>query len=385
MKWTRVTIRAGWKACDEISGMLIAIGAGGVEIEDPLDKVLMPERTDASEVIPIETEAPGIISAGADTSVIIPEGADMSIIPEGADASIIPEGADASIIPEGADASFIPAGAGADDKPVCITLGEPACVIADNPEYITINAYFPESVYNRELMHIIKEKMENIARQTDAGEWSLDFARVDERDWANEWKKHFRPFHITGSIVIKPSWDHYRAQAGEKVVELDPGMAFGTGKHETTRMCACLIEKYMEAGSRVADIGCGSGILAIIADFLGAANVDAVDIDQNAVTAATENVKKNGAEGRISVKKGGIEKLSGKYDFITANIIADVLIDLAGKLPLYLEKGGMVAASGIIKDREQDVMQAFKSNGFIVGERVAENDWTAVLFLKNHF
>jgi ribosomal protein L11 methyltransferase len=376
MEWIKVSIRADWKACDEISGMLIAIGAGGVEIEDPLDKVLTPERTDESEVVSIETEAPGIIPAGAETSIIIPEGADESVIPEGVGASITAGEA---------DAAFIPAGAGAADNHVCITADGPACVIADNPEYITINAYFPENVYSRELIHIIKEKMKNIARQTDAGEWSLDFARLDEQDWANEWKKHFRPFHITGSIVIKPSWDHYSAQAGEKVVELDPGMAFGTGKHETTRMCACLIEKYMAAGSRVADIGCGSGILAIIADILGAANVDAVDIDQNAVTVATENVKKNGAEGRISVKKGGIEKLSGKYDFITANIIADVLIDLAGKLPLYLEKGGMVAASGILKDREREVIQAFKSNGFIVGERAEEKDWTAVLFLKNHF
>jgi ribosomal protein L11 methyltransferase len=313
MKWTKVSINADWKACDAISGMLIDIGADGVEIEDPHDMVLVPGRHDISEITPANID------------------------------------------------------------------------VFDASARVTVKAYFAESVCSQELINIIKEKMKEITKQIDAGKWSLSFAKIDDRDWANEWKKHFRPFHITSSIVIKPSWYGYRAQGEEKVVELDPGMAFGTGKHETTRMCALLIEKYMTAASKVADIGCGSGILSIIAVVLGAGLVDAVDIDQTAVTVAMENVRTNGVEDRISIKKGGIEELSGKYDFITANITADVLIDLSGKLPFYLEKGGSVAASGILNDREQDVIQAFKSSGFTVTDKIAENNWVAILFSKNRF
>lgn len=251
---------------------------------------------------------------------------------------------------------------------------------------VTVKAYFNQEHTPEELVAEIRERLRTISRFLDAGEGYAGYETVDDEDWSVAWKKYYKPFHISESVVIKPSWEEYAGKDGEIVIELDPGMAFGTGTHETTRLCARLLESYVREGDHVLDIGCGTGILSIIASKFGASRVDAIDIDETAVSVAKENCAINGVGHNVTVRKGVLSDLPQvKADIVTANIIADVIIDLSGTAGDYLKKDGILIVSGIIRDRKQEVIEAYDEKGFELIKADEMGEWVAMVFKWQSF
>jgi ribosomal protein L11 methyltransferase len=202
---------------------------------------------------------------------------------------------------------------------------------------------------------------------------------VHEADWAEAWKAHFPVMRIGRRIVIKPTWREHAAAPDDVILDLDPGMAFGTGLHPTTRLCLAGVEAAADrgllAGARVLDVGCGSGILAIAAAKLGAASVLGVDTDPIAIEATLANAARNGLADRIAARPGSLPTGEPGHDVVLANLIASLLIALAGPLRDELRPGGVVLASGIFADREAAVRDALESAGLAVGTRAAEGEW----------
>lgn len=205
---------------------------------------------------------------------------------------------------------------------------------------------------------------------------------LNEEDWANCWKKYYKPLHIGKKVVIVPMWEEYIAASDEVIVKMDPGMAFGTGTHETTALCAELIEKYLKKGVRALDVGTGSGILAVLASKLGASEVEALDIDANAVGVAIENCKMNGVSNVTCRQSDLIRSASGKYDFISANIVAEIIIRMSENVGDFLADDGILVVSGIIEPQAEQVVSAFKKKGFCLVDKLDKNDWNAFVFKK---
>jgi ribosomal protein L11 methyltransferase len=205
---------------------------------------------------------------------------------------------------------------------------------------------------------------------------------VHEADWAEAWKAHFPVLRIGRRIVIKPTWRDHAARAGDVILDLDPGMAFGTGLHPTTRLCLAGVESAADRGlldgARVLDVGCGSGILAIAAAKLGAGSVRCVDTDPIAVEATIANADRNGLAERITARTGSLPSGETGFDLVLANLIASVLIALAVSLRDELRPGGALLASGIFEDRESDVRAAFDLADLVVTTRTVEGEWVAL-------
>ena len=246
---------------------------------------------------------------------------------------------------------------------------------------VTVKAYFNQESTPEELSVLIKEKVKFISQFLQVGKGYSGYTEVDDEDWATAWKKYYKPFHIADSVVVKPTWEEYEQKAGEIVIEMDPGMAFGTGTHETTRLCSQLLEKYVEKGDNVIDVGCGTGILSIIAIKLGASHAAAIDIDEVAARVARENCAINGVLDSISVKKGVLADIEPqKADIVVANIIADVVIGISSLIPSYLKKGGILLTSGIIKESKDDVLRAYTDLGFEFINLLEMGEWVAIVF-----
>ena len=207
---------------------------------------------------------------------------------------------------------------------------------------------------------------------------------VHEADWAEAWKAHFPVLRLGRRLVIRPTWRRHRPRPGDVVVALDPGMAFGTGLHPTTRLCLEAIERIADRGSdgldgdRVLDVGCGSGILAIAAAKLGAASILGVDTDPIAIEATSANAERNGLSRTIDARVGSLPTNEQPFDLVVANLIAGVLVPLAPALHDELRRGGTVVASGIFIDREDDVVGAFRDAGLETVDRSAEGEWVAL-------
>ena len=213
----------------------------------------------------------------------------------------------------------------------------------------------------------------------DKGKCIVTTREIDDEDWANAWKKHYKPAKIGDKIVIKPTWEEYEAKAGEVIVEIDPGMAFGTGVHETTIMCVKLLEKYIMPGNTVFDIGCGSGILGIAAAKLDAGRVVCVDIDKAACNISKDNAERNKVSDVLEVTCGNLlSSVFGNADVIVSNIVADIIISFAGEAKSVLNKGGVFISSGIIKDRKDDVLKKLNSEGFKALEVLDLGEWCAI-------
>lgn len=212
------------------------------------------------------------------------------------------------------------------------------------------------------------------------------FAIREEEDWANAWKEHFQILRIGTSFVVRPTWREYEAQAGDRVIHLDPGMAFGTGLHPSTEMCMLFSEEIDLEGRNVLDVGAGSGILAIGALRSGARRATAVEIDPVAARALAANVALNDMEGQIDVITGGIGDVSlgdETFPVVFANLIARILADNAEPIARHVAPGGVVIASGIIDEREQMVLDAFQPLGFAVAGRKQAGDWVALLLRRS--
>lgn len=221
-----------------------------------------------------------------------------------------------------------------------------------------------------------------VANLTDVATVSL--GGVNEKDWANAWKAYYKPLHIGERMVIVPAWERYEEKPGEIVVRMDPGMAFGTGSHETTRLVIGLLEKYTQPGCRMLDVGCGSGILAICAAKLGAGQCRAYDIDPVAVRVANENIKDSGLTNvtcEVSDLLRDVDR-SYPYDLITANIVADIIIRMSPDVGALMHEKTVLLVSGIILERSGDVVEALEKNGLKVVERAVDNDWCAMAVMK---
>jgi ribosomal protein L11 methyltransferase len=205
---------------------------------------------------------------------------------------------------------------------------------------------------------------------------------IHEADWAEAWKAYFPVLRVGRRIVIRPTWRRHHAEPGDVVLALDPGMAFGTGLHPTTRLCLAMTEALADrgglAGARVLDVGCGSGILAIAAVRLGAASALGVDTDPIAIEATLANARRNRLVRRIRARDGSLPSGEPPFDVVLANLIAGVLVPLAGPLRAELRPGGALVASGIFIDREAEVRDAFEAAGLVAGVRAAEGDWVAL-------
>ncbi|NEU03412.1 50S ribosomal protein L11 methyltransferase [Clostridium senegalense] len=243
-----------------------------------------------------------------------------------------------------------------------------------------VKGYYKEDENLEKYIKYIKENVEKLSEYGfDKGEGTVDVVKVNEEDWENNWKKYYKPTKIGNKIVVKPIWEEYIAKDNELIVELDPGMAFGTGTHETTRMCIKSLEKYVEKNSRVFDIGTGSGILAIAAAKLEAKEVIAVDLDPVAVDSARNNVGFNDIEN-IQILHGDLmEVVEGKADIIVANIIADVIIFLTEGVKKFINKNGYFITSGIILDKQEEVQNKMKECGFEVVEVINDGEWACVI------
>jgi ribosomal protein L11 methyltransferase len=220
---------------------------------------------------------------------------------------------------------------------------------------------------------------------------AVQWLEVDEEDWANAWKQHYHTLRVGQHIVIKPSWEAWEPEPEDILVELDPGMAFGTGLHPTTQLCLGAVERYTKPGMRVLDLGTGSGILSIAAIRLGADSVLAIDNDSVAVKAAAENIARNGLSDRIQTQHGSLDPNETpnqlhepleRFDLITANIVAGVLTMLAQPLSNHLKDDGILLASGIINERLEMVTQAFQKAGLRITATDQMGDWFALVCMR---
>lgn len=243
-----------------------------------------------------------------------------------------------------------------------------------------VKGYFHEEEAIDEIMHIIKEKLNELKEMgIDVGEGRIETSSVNEEDWSTSWKKYYKPLKLGNRIVIKPTWEDYDVKEGEIIVELDPGMAFGTGTHETTSMCIEFLEKYIKPEDMVFDIGTGSGILAITSSKLGAGSVTGVDLDPVAVKAAKENTALNNLEN-VDILHGDLTSvLTGSADIVVANIIAEVIIGLLQTVKPFIKREGIFITSGIIKDRQDDVLAAMSKSGHRIIEIKEKGEWVAIV------
>ena len=213
----------------------------------------------------------------------------------------------------------------------------------------------------------------------------VELVGVNEEDWANSWKAYYKPIKIGEKIVICPAWERYTPAEGEIVIRMDPGMAFGTGTHETTRLVIRLLEKYTKAGQLMLDVGTGTGILAICASRLGADLCRAYDIDPTAVRVARENIKDSGLSNVTCDQSDLLKQVSledGQYDLVCANIVADIIIRMTPDVGKYMKDDAVLLASGIIAERCDDVVACFEANGFKVVEKLTDNDWCGLAVMK---
>ncbi len=255
---------------------------------------------------------------------------------------------------------------------------EPGRVEIDPDRLVVVKTYLPEDEHLTEKVARAEEGLWHLSQLRRIE--PLQVTRLAEEDWAEAWKEFFHVQRIGERVVVKPTWRDFQPAPGEVVLEMDPGMAFGTGQHPTTRMCVQACERLVQEGTRVLDVGTGSAILSLAAAKLGAASVVALEVDPVAVEVARKNVALNGLEGRIQVYQGSLELLGEEgFDLVLANIIASVIIDLAQGLHDALVPGGRLVASGIIADREGEVRDALVAAGLEVEETMTEGDWRAMV------
>lgn len=334
MQWVEISIVTTEDASDAITEMLAQIGADGIAVSDPYEIRRIIEDPESL--------------AYADDGYIDSLGSDVTV--------------------KAYFAEF-------DDG---IRLGP------KNEEYISeagigmiygniVNTTLPVD----DAIQLVKDKLADIAEFLDIGKGFDSWKYVKDEDWANNWKADYKAFRISDRVIICPSWLEPEAGEDDIVVMLDPGSAFGTGTHETTSMCAELLDRFITPNSKILDLGTGSGILAIIASKLGAGDIEAVDIDRLAVDVAIDNCEKNDCS-RVNCYTGELKDVKDSgYTIIVANIIADVIAAIADGIPCKLAPDGLFICSGIINTKKDRVEKALSDAGLTIVETHEKNDWMA--------
>lgn len=258
-------------------------------------------------------------------------------------------------------------------------------LLENDTEETKIMAYFSEEETNLpEKIAVIKEKIRNLTEfGLSIGSGTVELSNVNQEDWESAWKQYFKPVHVTDRIVVKPEWEEYSPQEGEIVIEIDPGMAFGTGTHETTSMCINQIEKNLKAGDRVIDIGSGSGILSMAAVLLGAEKATGVDLDPVAVRVALENVELNNLQDKIDILHGNLtDVIREKADIVVANIMADIILILLEDVREFIKDDGLFISSGIIQEKRAAVEARLLEKNFSIVEVETKGEWCAITAQK---
>ncbi|MCE4044592.1 50S ribosomal protein L11 methyltransferase [Lysinibacillus fusiformis] len=247
---------------------------------------------------------------------------------------------------------------------------------------VIVKAYLSESSFLNETVEEIKAAITNLTNfNIDIGENVVSIVEVNEEDWATAWKQYYHPVKISERFTIVPTWEQYTpVSTDELIIELDPGMAFGTGTHPTTVMCLQGLEKVIKEGDTVVDIGTGSGVLSIGAALLGAKNVHALDLDEVAVRSAQENVALNKVEDKVAVFHGNLlDTVKEPADVVVANILAEIIMSFTDDAFTIVKPGGLYVTSGIIGAKRDDVKIALEASGFIIEEVLLMEDWVAII------
>lgn len=253
-------------------------------------------------------------------------------------------------------------------------------VLEHKGKVAVVKAYFAEDDNIQEILSYVNDRINELKEMgLDLGDAKVEHEKMHEEDWANTWKQYYKPSKVGEKIVVKPIWEEYSAKEGELVVDLDPGMAFGTGTHETTRMCIQALERYVEKESTVFDVGCGSGILAIAAAKLGAKLAVGVDLDPVAVESSKENVEYNKLDNIEIIHGNLVEVIDGKADIVVANILAEIICILTDDVKRVLKEGGVFITSGIIHDRVDMVCEKLEATGFEVVEKNRDGEWNCIV------
>lgn len=262
---------------------------------------------------------------------------------------------------------------------------ESLMALADCETKVTV--YLPENSQGNDQFLALRQELERLKGQGEYGSLELAMKNVKEEDWENNWKAYFKPFAIGSQFLIKPTWETVENLEGRKILEIDPGMSFGTGTHETTQLCLEALETIVEKADTVLDLGCGSGILSIGAFLMGASHVTLVDIDQNSVAIAQENILKNQIPeecftahcGNVIEDKKLCQTIGGGYDVICANIVADVLKAMSGLFDQFLKSKGRLIVSGIITERRDEVLDTICAQGFEIEKTVERGYWSCAV------
>jgi len=247
------------------------------------------------------------------------------------------------------------------------------------PAQHAVTGYLPDDSRTESRCQILEDRLLRLKHQLGIV-YRISFKELDEQDWAHAWKAYFWPQKIGSRMVVKPTWRDYQAAADDIVIELDPGMAFGTGTHPTTALCLEMIEKYLSRGDTFLDVGTGSGILMIAAAKLGAGRLRGVDKDETALGIAAENLKLNHVSPKLFDLTAGYlgARINESYNFIVANIFSHVILELLEDIPRLLAAGGIFICSGIIQEKKNTVQAAMKDLDFKILETAAKEEWIAI-------
>jgi len=245
-------------------------------------------------------------------------------------------------------------------------------------EYNAVIGYAPKNEFFEQRNQSITDKLSRLKAELKI-EYNIELQQIDEEDWAESWKEYFWPQKIGKQIVVKPTWREYKQNNGEIVIEIDPGMAFGTGTHPSTSLCVEMLEKYLNPDDSILDVGTGSGILLLAAARLGAKNLSGIDIDEVAVKIAAQNLIINGIEAdRFNITTGKISAITkGRFDLIIANILTDVIIEIILDVKRLLKDNGFFICSGIVEGNKEIIIKKLQSGGFEIVDIIIKEKWAA--------